>query len=205
MNDPAADLRQPDLSDEPVLTGERVLLRPFDLAQDSPALRDLLTDVEVGRFTDGDPGLEPAPPWDADAERRMRDWYGSRAAQADRLDLAVVDRASGRCVGEVVLNGWSPANRSCGFRIALTAAGRDRGLGTEATRLIVGHGFERLGLHRISLTVFGHNPRARQAYAKVGFVLEGTRRDALRYGGVWVDDHDMAILAPEWQRHRGHP
>ncbi|MEU8516565.1 GNAT family protein [Kitasatospora sp. NPDC048722] len=128
-----------------------------------------------------------------------------RAQQKDRLDLAVVDRANGRCVGEAVLNEWSPANRSCNFRIALTAAGRDRGLGTEAVRLIVGHGFERLGLHRISLTVFGHNPRGLRAYAKAGFVLEGTRREALRFGGEWVDDHDMAILSSEWRRHRGRP
>jgi RimJ/RimL family protein N-acetyltransferase len=199
MDDP----RSAGFSTKPVLTGELVVLRPFDLAQDAPAIRDWLTDPEVARFTEGNPGTTPAPPWDEEAERRMREWYGSRTQQADRLDLAVVDRASGRCVGEAVLNEWSPANRSCNFRIALTAAGR--GLGTEAVRLTVGHGFGRLGLHRISLTVFGHNARARRGYEKVGFVLEGTRREALRYGKVWVDDHDMAILASEWRRHGGHP
>ncbi|MDY0813081.1 GNAT family protein [Kitasatospora purpeofusca] len=199
------DHQDADFSVKPTLTGELVVLRPFDLAQDASAIRDWLTDPEVARFTDGDPGTTPAPPWDEEAERRMREWYGSRARQPDRLDLAVVDRASSRCVGEVVLNQWSPDNRSCSFRIALTAAGRDRGLGTEAVRLTVGHGFERLGLNRISLTVFDHNPRGRRAYTKIGFVLEGTRREALRYGGTWVDDHDMAILASEWRLHRGTP
>lgn len=200
-----ADQRTSDFSVKPTLAGELVVLRPFDLQQDTPAIREWLTDPEVARFTDGDPGTAPAPPWDEAAERRMLEWYGSRAEQPDRLDLAVVDRASGRCVGEAVLNQWSPTNRSCNFRIALTAAGRDRGLGTEAVRLTIGYGFERLGLNRISLSVFDHNPRGRRAYQKVGFVLEGTRREALRYGEVWVDDHEMAILASEWRRHRGHP
>lgn len=194
-----------DFFAKPTLTGELVMLRPFDLEQDALAIRDWLTDPEVARFTAGIPGTTPAAPWDEAAELRMREWYGSREHQSDRLDLAVVDRASGHCVGEVVLNEWSPANRSCNFRIALTSGGRDRGLGSEAVRLTVGYGFERLGLNRISLTVFGHNLRGRRAYEKVGFVLEGTRREVLRYGDVWVDDHDMAILASEWRRHRGHP
>ncbi|WP_307846950.1 GNAT family protein [Micromonospora sp. D93] len=116
-----------------------------------------------------------------------------------------VDRATGACVGEVVLNDWDPVNRSCNFRTLLTATGRDRGLGTEAVRLIVGHGFERLGLHRISLEVFAFNPRARRAYEKVGFVVEGVLRQVLRDGDDWVDAVVMSILAPEWAAHRGHP
>ncbi|WP_327035317.1 GNAT family protein [Micromonospora ureilytica] len=116
-----------------------------------------------------------------------------------------MDRATGACVGEVVLNDWDPVNRSCNFRTLLTAAGRDRGLGTEAVRLIVGHGFGRLGLHRISLEVFAFNPRARRAYQKVGFVVEGVLRQVLRDGDDWVDAVVMSILAPEWAAHRGHP
>lgn len=199
------DHRSVDFSVKPELTGELVVLRPFDLAQDAPAIRDWLTDPEVARFTAGTPKTTPSPAWDEEAELRMREWYGSRGHQSDRLDLAVIDQAGGGCVGEAVLNEWSRANRSCNFRIALTAAGRDRGLGSEAARLTVGYGFERLGLNRISLSVFDHNPRGRRAYEKVGFVLEGTRREVLRYGDGWVDDHVMAILASEWRRHRGYP
>ncbi|MFF7636214.1 GNAT family N-acetyltransferase [Kitasatospora sp. NPDC008050] len=204
MSDQQAEARS-DFSEKPTLLGERVLLRPFHLAEDLDVLRGMLADPQVDRFANGDPGTTPPPPWDEDAERRMRAWYGSRADQPDRLDLAVVDRATGRCVGEVVLNEWEPANRSCNFRIILVEAGRDRGFGTEALRLIVGHGFERLGLHRISLGVFSFNPRARRCYEKAGFVLEGVRRQAHRFGDEWADDLVMAILAPEWEQHRGYP
>lgn len=131
-------------------------------------------------------------------EERAREWLRTRQDQTDRLDLAVVDRTNGACVGEAVLNGWDPDNRSCGFRILIGPAGRDRGLGTEATQLIVGYGFEELGLHRISLEVYAFNPRARRAYEKVGFVAEGVLRDALCWAGEWVDATVMSILAPEW-------
>ncbi|MCX4744597.1 GNAT family N-acetyltransferase [Kitasatospora sp. NBC_01287] len=192
-------------AEKPTLIGEHALLRPFRLDEDVDVLRELLTDPEVSRFTAADPGLTPPPPWDEAAEQRMRAWYGSRADQSDRLDLAVVDRAAGRCVGEVVLNEWEPAHRSCNIRICLTAAGRDRGLGTEAMRLMAGHGFERLGLHRISLGVFSFNPRARRSYRKVGFVPEGVRRQAVWFGDHWADDELMAVLATEWEQHRGYP
>ncbi|WP_242624018.1 GNAT family N-acetyltransferase [Micromonospora kangleipakensis] len=185
-----------DFSVKPTLTGERVLLRPF-ADDDVAAFQAVLADPEVARLTG-------SPPGDVDLGR-LRAWYGSRNAQTDRLDLAVVDRASGVCVGEVVLNEWDGHNRSCNFRTLIGPAGRDRGLGTEAVRLVIGYGFERLDLHRISLEVFAFNPRARRVYEKVGFVAEGVLRQVLRDGDDWVDATVMSILAPEWAAHRGHP
>jgi RimJ/RimL family protein N-acetyltransferase len=185
-----------DFSVKPTLTGDRVVLRPF-VDGDSAAFEVILADPEVVRLTGS-----PPEPFDAD---QLRAWYGTRNSQTDRLDLAVVDKATGTCVGEVVLNEWDDHNSNCNFRTLIGPAGRDRGLGTEAIRLIVGYGFEQLGLHRISLEVFAFNPRARRAYEKVGFVAEGTLRQVLRDGDDWVDAIGMSILAPEWARHRGHP
>ncbi len=190
---------------KPTLTGRVVVLRPFALEADLPALREMVLDPESVRLTGSghDPGR--LPEWDQAAEARLAQWYRTRNQQPDRLDLAVTDRSTGQCVGEVVLNDWDEGNQSCSFRVLLGPRGRDRGFGTEATRLIVGHGFERLGLHRISLEVYSFNPRARHVYEKVGFVAEGVLRDALRWGEEWVDATVMSILAPQWQQHRGHP
>ncbi|MET9023494.1 GNAT family protein [Actinopolymorpha sp. NPDC004070] len=119
----------------------------------------------------------------------------SRNEQPDRLDLAVVDQYNGACVGEVVLNEWDEPNRGCNLRIALVAAGQGRGLGTEAVRLMVAHGFEQLGLHRISLNVYDFNPRARRAYEKVGFVWRSAVRRPVpqRWLGVRrTDEHSGA-------------
>ncbi len=108
-----------------------------------------------------------------DGDKPLHDWYRTRNDQAGRLDLAVAGKAGGGCAGEAVLNQWDPGNDSRNFRILIGPDGRDRGLGTEATRLIVGYGFERLGLHRVSLEVYAFNPRARRAYEKAGFRAEG--------------------------------
>lgn len=181
---------------KPVLTGERAVLRPFT-EEDASVMARILADPEVVRLT-GSPNEE----FGLD---RLRSWYGSRSEQTDRLDLGIADRASGELVGETVLHEWDEANRSCCFRILIGPGGRGRGLGTEAVRLTVGHGFERLGLHRVSLYVFTHNPRARRAYEKAGFVAEGVERQTLWQDGEWIDAVRMSILAPEWAAHLGYP
>ncbi|MFD9026072.1 GNAT family N-acetyltransferase [Streptomyces parvulus] len=178
-----------DFAAKPVLTGERTVLRPFT-ARDADTMWEIVNDPEVVRFT-FEPDTELTP-------ERLRAWYGARTADPDRLDLAVTDRATGELVGEVVLYDGDPAARSCTFRTLIGARGRGRGLGSEATRLIVGHGFERAGLHRVQLEVYAHNARARRVYEKAGFVVEGIRREAALRDGVWVDEVLMAVLEHEW-------
>jgi RimJ/RimL family protein N-acetyltransferase len=185
---------RPDFRSKPTLDGELVVLRPLTLG-DVPALTPMLLDAEVARLTGSHAGVPD--------EARLRAWYATRADRDDRLDLAVVERATGECVGEAVLNGWDAHNESCNFRIALVPGAVGRGLGTEATRLIVGYGFDTLGLHRISLEVFASNPRARRVYEKAGFVAEGVLRDALLWEGERIDAVVMSVLASEWARHRG--
>jgi RimJ/RimL family protein N-acetyltransferase len=71
--------------------------------------------------------------------------------------------------------------------------------------LILCYGFEVLGLHRIDLGVYAFNPRAQHVYEKVGFLVEGIKRDAYRFDGVYVDEVWMSILSREWSQHRGRP
>ncbi|EGX59998.1 acetyltransferase [Streptomyces zinciresistens K42] len=185
-----------DFSVKPVLTGELTVLRPFTEA-DAAVMGAIIEDPEVVRLT-GEPAGDLTP-------RRLRAWYGTRSEQDDRLDLAVTDRATGELVGEVVLHDREAAARGCTFRTLIGPRGRGRGLGTEATRLIVGHAFEQLGLHRVQLEVYGHNHRARRVYEKAGFVVEGVRREADFRDGLWRDWVMMAVLDREWAVHRGRP
>jgi RimJ/RimL family protein N-acetyltransferase len=193
----------PDFAIKPTLAGEKVVLRPFR-EDDLPAIAEALLDPEARILTGSvHDEAQARAPLSPDEGKPLLDWYGTRNDQADRLDLAVTDKVTGECVGEAVLNQWDPGNESCNFRIFIGPKGRDRGFGTEATRLIVGYGFEHLGLHRISLEVYAFNPRARRAYEKVGFRAEGVLRESLRYNGEWIDATVMSILASEWGHEAG--
>jgi RimJ/RimL family protein N-acetyltransferase len=176
-----------DLLVKPTLIGSRVLLRPVSV-DDVPGLLDMLTDPEGNRLTGTHAQFD---------EATARRWYATRGEQDDRLDLAIVEQATGEYAGEVVLNDRDAGNQAIGFRIALRAGFRDRGLGSEATRLVIDYAFDTLGLHRIGLEVYAFNSRARHVYERAGFAYEGTRRDALLWDGVWFDAIEMAILATD--------
>ncbi|HKN96894.1 MAG TPA: GNAT family protein [Pseudonocardiaceae bacterium] len=179
-------------ADKPTLIGELVVLRPLTDA-DVPAVLASMADAETMRLT----GTHRRYTAD-EVAATLRAW----STRDDRIDLAVVDRATGRYAGEVVLNELDPDNLSCNYRIALTSDFTNRGLGTEATRLILGHAFDTVGVHRVELDVYSFNPRARRVYEKVGFVYEGTKRHTLRWNGEWIDTYAMAMLADDWAAHR---
>jgi RimJ/RimL family protein N-acetyltransferase len=138
---------------------------------------------------------------------QIRTWLATRAEQHDRADWAILLRETGEYVGEVVLNDLEPEIASMNVRIALRESGLfGRGYGTEALRAVVDHGLDVVGLHRITLDVFGFNPRARRVYEKCGFVYEGTRRDEIQVDGIWHDSILMSILetdARPWRHPTG--
>jgi RimJ/RimL family protein N-acetyltransferase len=189
---------------QPTLRGLLCTLRPFT-ADDIAAMGPILSDPEVRRLTGSVHSSSEAGAGTGRLDERTRQWYETRTAQRDRLDLAVADNGTGRCVGEAVLNDWRPDDDACNFRILLGPQGRDRGIGSEATRLLIDHAFTATALHRIDLEVYAFNPRARRAYEKAGFVVEGTRRDAFKFDGRYIDAVGMSILRPEWARISGHP
>ncbi|AMD87037.1 acetyltransferase [Actinomyces radicidentis] len=179
-------------TEKPTLYGELVTLRPITAADAGVVDAWLREEPEIALLM-GSVHSPEEPSQDVPIER-MREVYGQWAVSEERLVLGIVDRASGALVGEAVLNDWDEGNRSCNFRILMCRAGRGRGLGTEATRLITDYGLS-VGLHRISLEVYAFNPAARRAYEKAGFVAEGRLRDALLYDGEWVDAEVMARVA----------
>lgn len=182
------------LSEKPTLVGELVTLRPA-LAADAATLRPLMADAEVARLT-GSVHSSTEGAGDAYRLDELTEVYSRWSTAADRIVWVVIENATGQVVGESVLNDLDPGNLCCGFRIWISGAS-GRGLGTEAVRLSVGHAFA-VGLHRVELEVYDFNPRARHVYEKVGFVREGTRREALRLDEGWVDCHVMGLLATEW-------
>lgn len=174
-------------ADKPTLTGGIVVLRPM-VADDADHMWADLHDDEATRMTGSHGAFE---------RRQIDEWCASRAAQRDRLDLAVIDRRTGDWAGEIVINDWDPDNRSCGFRISLAPKGRDRGLGTEATRLIVDYVFDRIdgpSVNRLALEVYDFNHRGLAVYEKLGFRREGVLRQALLWDGRYHDAIVMSIV-----------
>ena len=80
----------------------------------------------------------------------------------------------------------------------------NKGIGTEAMRMLVKHGFETMNLHRIWLRVHASNERAIRCYEKAGFIKEGTQRDGAFIRGKYLGVVFMSILQTEWKLDMAH-
>lgn len=58
-------------------------------------------------------------------------------------------------------------NRNAELGISLAAQHWDKGYGSEALRFVVDYAFRGLGVHRLSLGVFGGNERAVKVYERM--------------------------------------
>ena len=58
--------------------------------------------------------------------------------------------------------------------------------------------FAEFGAHRLWLDVFEDNARARHLYKSLGFVYEGTLREAARRGTEFCSLHLMSMLDREY-------
>lgn len=187
------------LAHKPTLTGSRIELRPFD-AEAIDAMIEILQEPEVlvktgtvhSRSTE-------THPFD---EAKTREWYSRRNEKKNRLDLAIFALDQQKYVGEVAFNEYDLDNGSVNYRIAIGQAGQNKGYGTEATKLMVDYGFEKLDLHRIELEVLDFNERAKHVYTSCGFVPEGRRREAFLIDGEYHDAVLKAVLRSDWEAAR---
>lgn len=181
---------------KPTLTGHLVELRPFN-EEATRAMLDILKDPEVLIKTGSVSSSEEVNTESSNEETRR--WYETRNTQKGRLDLAIFCKKTQQYVGEVVFNDYDPKNHSVNYRIAVGEKGRGRGLGTEATKLMVDYGFTELSLNRISLEVFEFNKRARYVYSSCGFVTEGRLRQALYFNGTYHDALLKSVIREDWE------
>lgn len=125
-----------------------------------------------------------------------RGWAQSHAGDPHAWMIEV----QGRLIGEIKLHSIDARDRRASMAIGIYDRTQlNKGLGTEAIKLLLRHAFEELHLHRISIRVLAYNDRAIRAYAKCGFKVEGRERETAFVDGQWHDDVMMGLLAREYQ------
>ena len=100
-------------------------------------------------------------------------------------------------VGTTCLWGIDLHNRRAHLGIGLGADFRGRGIGTDATRVMLHYAFVDRGLHRIQLEVLASNLGALRCYEKAGFREDGRMRESAWVRGAFVDEVYMSVLATD--------
>ncbi len=176
-----------------LLRGERVRLAAPDPDQGAEQVAGWHRDSEYSRLLDSDPARPVGV-------REVTDWLGGEPKPTS-FNFWIRTLADDRLIGfgGLWLHHWTHRDAWLGIGIG-ERADWGQGYGTDAVRVLVRFGFLELGLHRVSLSVFGYNPRAQRAYAKAGFVAEGRIRQLLARDGQRWDEVVMGILYADWLR-----
>ena len=174
------------------LEGEKVHLRPLEARDLTARYLSWLNDAEVSRGN----GHAVFPQTAKDLE----DYYKSVKRSRSSVVLAVVDKRKRLHIGNVSLQRIHWVHRNAEFAILI---GDKRywkgGFGTEAMRLLLAYGFERLNLHRVHCGTFEGNEGMKRLALTLGMRKEGRRREAVFKEGRYLDVLEYGILRREFK------
>lgn len=126
-------------------------------------------------------------------------WYDSNMDSAYTWIIEVDER----CIGSTGFHHVSLEDNAATYRIGIfDPAYHSKGIGTEATMLLLQYGFETMHWHRIDLKVLEYNVRGIRCYQKCGFVMEGVLRENARIENQYYSDIIMSILESEYQERK---
>ena len=138
------------------------------------------------------------------AALKDRDIAARTKGNTDGIAFLIYERATQRPIGIAQHQDIDQRNRTAEYVVAISEAdARDKGYGTEVTRLMLAHAFNALGMHSIYLSVFEFNPAGKRAYEKAGFRVCGRRRAAIYLDGRHWDEFIMECLASEFGARAG--
>jgi RimJ/RimL family protein N-acetyltransferase len=128
-------------------------------------------------------------------------WFLGLSTRTDCRYFAVETTESGRHVGNVWLWDMNAPDRKSEVRVLFgDEASRGHGYGSEAIALLANLAFTTFDVHRLYAYVFARNPRAKRAFEKAGFVVEGLLRQERRFGNEFIDVYLLARLASDENR-----
>jgi RimJ/RimL family protein N-acetyltransferase len=132
------------------------------------------------------------------AEIVARSVTSAEATPRTEYALAVAERDTGRLIGFGRLALDPHQQRGATFGFALNPDAWGVGYGLETVRLLLGLGFEDLGLHRIWGARSPLNEASARTMAAAAMVEEGIIREHIHKAGRWRDSVVHAILDREW-------
>ncbi len=176
------------------MQGKLTRLRGYEKS-DADALFRWFSDEEVTRWL-GPPNLP--------SRAQQEKFIELAAASGDDAKYFAIETLDGKLVGDCGLRNIDWKSRKAEFFITIGEKQLwDKGLGSDALRIVIRLAFDKMNLNRLWLTTLVDNPRAVRCYEKCGFVREGLLRQESFVDGKYRDVLMMALLREDYGRTRG--
>lgn len=171
----------------PTLTTDRLILRPFTLA-DAGRVHELLSTPEIADTT-----LSIGHPYPEGAAAGWIETHGQAARDGKGWTWAVTLRSDALLIGAIGI-GVVAAHRRGALGYWLGVPYWGRGYMSEAARAVVAFGCSDLHLHRIEAACMTRNPASARVMEHAGLVHESTARDYIIKNGAFEDIATYALI-----------
>ncbi|WP_027882173.1 GNAT family N-acetyltransferase [Meiothermus rufus] len=129
----------------------------------------------------------------------MEAYIRSLLMAPDRVNWAILDKASGQMAGRTGYVRVNPAYRSVETTTWIFTPFQGGYANPESKYLLLRHAFETLKAIRVQFRADARNQRSRRAIEKLGATLEGIlRKDQIYPNGIIRDTAVYAIIDEEW-------
>lgn len=177
----------------PVLTNERLILRPMVVEDATEAYVRWLNDPVVNRYSEYRFTTHTLESVYAYLERACAD--------EQTHFFAMVTRDDGRHIGNAKLGPEDPHHKRASFGIMIgERSAWGKGYATEALALLEQYAFDALGLHKLTAGAVAENVGSIRMLEKRGFVVEGRRREHFRDGERFLDIIEFGKCADDQVR-----
>ncbi len=180
----------------PTLRTARLVLRPF-AETDADAIYALQSNRRVLRYWD-------SPPW-ADRARAQAFLAACRQMEQDGSGarFAIETLGSGAFIGWCAMFRWNAVYRSLGIGYCLDEPAWGNGYATEAVGAMLQWAYDTRDLNRVEAELDTRNAASARVLQKLGFELEGLRREDCVVDGEVSDSWIYGLLRRDWKARAG--
>ena len=180
-----------------ILETQRLVLRPFAVADAGEMYRNWASDPEVMKFLTWPVHESP------EATVELLKVWVAQYESPEYYQWAMVLKECGQVIGSISVNEHDEKVEKAEVGYCMGKAWWHRGLMAEALQAVMDYLFGEVGFHRIQAAHDLRNPNSGAVMRKCGMTVEGTLRQYL-WSNSGVGDMCMhGILREEWRAKRG--
>jgi len=181
------------LKKQPILTTERLLLRPFTL-NDGKRVQQLANDKKIAETT-----LNVPYPYETGAAEQWISSHEELFKQGRAITYAIIKKDEDALIGTISLNLFLNHEKA---ELAYWVGSEywNKGFCTEAAKALLDLGFNKLSLNKIYALCFSKNIGSSSVMEKIGMKYEGTRRQDVKKWGEFIDLKFYSILKSEYEK-----
>ena len=181
------------MKQRPTIESERLILRPFTLA-DAPEIQRLAGDWDIASTT-----LRIPHPYEGGMAEQWLETHQDSYDKDEAINFAITLRWDGTFMGGITLL-LDHENDAGELGYWIGKPYWNLGYMTEAAEAVVAYAFQVLELNRIWAAHFTRNPASGRVMEKIGMTHEGSLKQSIKKWGAYEDMERYGLLWTDYER-----